>query len=306
MMHLRKAKGWIRETLVGGTMPDIVVLLSRYWFVHRRVPRLVRPRRFTEKMLLRMMFDRRPELPVLADKSRVRDYVASRIGEEYLPRMYHLTADPQTIPFDLLPDRFVVKPTHGSQWVRVVTDKANLDRAELIATCNGWLGENYHGVTREWGYRHVTPRILVEELIDDGNRITPHDYKCFVYNGRVEFIHVVMSRFIKKSHLVVTPDWVAVDVSWPTCGERVQTPPPPHLQQMLEAATRLSEGFDFMRVDFYDTAERLVLGELTATAGAASEHFKPDSFDHVLGKPWKLDVARLLRDRMTGRSGQTA
>lgn len=79
----------------------------------------------------------------------------------------------------------------------------------------------------------------------------------------------------------------------------MEVPPPPHLQQMLETATLLSEGFDFMRVDFYDTEERLVLGELTATAGAASEHFEPDSFDYVLGKPWKLDVARLVWDRIS-------
>lgn len=235
----------------------------------------------------------------MADKVRMRGYVAKRIGEQFLPKLYHLTTDPQTIPFDLLPDRFVVKPTHGSQWMRVVTDKTALDRAELVETCSGWLKENYYDVSREWGYKHVTPRIIVEELIDDGNRITPHDYKFFVYNGRTEFIHVVMSRFIKKSHAVVTADWTAVNVSWPTCGERMEVPPPPHLQQMLETATLLSEGFDFMRVDFYDTEERLVLGELTATAGAASEHFEPDSFDYVLGKPWKLDVARLVWDRIS-------
>ena len=37
------------------------------------------------------------------------------------------TSDPAAIPFADLPQRFVVKPTHGSGWVRVVLDKAALD-----------------------------------------------------------------------------------------------------------------------------------------------------------------------------------
>ena len=64
----------------------------------------------------------------------MRSYVEARLGPQILPKLYHLTDQPETIPFDNLPDKFVVKPTHGSGWVEIVTDKAALDRDALIRT----------------------------------------------------------------------------------------------------------------------------------------------------------------------------
>ena len=281
----RRLIGSVRSDRV----PDRPLLVWRYMVRHRRLPNLVRPQRFTEKILWRIMFDRRPVLGVMADKFAVRRHVRERIGEQVLPELLHVTTDPRTIPFDSLPDRFVVKPTHGANWVRVVTDKSMVDRGELIATCNGWLGQNYHAVTREWAYKGVTPRIVVEELIDDGNGITPNDYKLFVFNGRIEFILVIMGRFEERSHAVVTPDWQPVDVVWPYTGRPGTATPPPHLAEMLEAAERLGRDMDFVRIDFYDTPDKLFFGELTATPGCSLERWDPLSFDRRLGSFWTLD-----------------
>ena len=63
-------------------------------------------------------------LTQLADKYEVRKYVEERIGPEILPKLYYVTINPSDIPFEELPDKFVIKPTHGSGWVRIVTDKS--------------------------------------------------------------------------------------------------------------------------------------------------------------------------------------
>ena len=91
----------------------------------RVFPRIIQPITFNEKVLHRILFDRRALLTQLADKAAVRSYVEERLGPEILPKLYYLTSRPDTIPFDELPDRFVVKPTHGSGWVQLVTDKSN-------------------------------------------------------------------------------------------------------------------------------------------------------------------------------------
>ena len=120
------------------------------------------------KVLHRILFDRRAVLTQVADKAAVRDYVEARLGRQLLPERYYITIDPDTIPFDKLPDRFVVKRTHGSGWVQIVTDKSTLDRATLIETCRGWLRQSYYEATREWVYKNIEPRIIVEQFIDDG------------------------------------------------------------------------------------------------------------------------------------------
>jgi len=63
-----------------------------------------------------MLSDRRPILRRLADKAAVRPYVEARLGPGTLPKLYWLGRRPGEIPFDALPDRFVVKPT-AREWV---------------------------------------------------------------------------------------------------------------------------------------------------------------------------------------------
>jgi hypothetical protein len=111
--------------------------------MHGQFPRLLRLHTFNEKVSHRMLFDRRAILTQVADKAAVRDYVEARLGRHLLPERYYITTDPDTIPFDRLPDRFVVKRTHGSGWLQIDTDKSTLDRATLIETCRGWLRQSY-------------------------------------------------------------------------------------------------------------------------------------------------------------------
>jgi hypothetical protein len=106
-----------------------------------------------------------------------------------------LTTRPDAIPFDDLPDRFVVKPTHASGWVQLVTNKATLERAALIALCEDWLKRSYYEEQWEQVYKHVEPRIIVEEFIDDGSGAALNDYKLFVFDGTVEMIQVDVGRF---------------------------------------------------------------------------------------------------------------
>jgi TupA-like ATPgrasp len=113
---------WIKR-YIKKIVPDWLIAIRHHRRKHGQFPRLLRPQTFNEKVLHRMLFDRRPILSQVADKAGVRAFVEERLGRSLLPECYHLTADVETIPFDELPDSFVVKPTHGSGWVEIVTDK---------------------------------------------------------------------------------------------------------------------------------------------------------------------------------------
>jgi hypothetical protein len=54
------------------------------------------------KVLHRILFDRRAVLTQVADKAAVRDYVEARLGRHLLPERFYITTDPDTIPFDKL------------------------------------------------------------------------------------------------------------------------------------------------------------------------------------------------------------
>jgi hypothetical protein len=236
-------------------------------------------------------------LTQVADKAAVRDYVEARLGRHLLPERYYITIDPQTIPFDKLPDRFVVKPTHGSGWIQIVTDKSTLDRVTLIKTCRGWLRQSYYEATREWVYKNIEPRIIVEQFIDDGAGNTPNDYKFFVFNGAVEMIQVDTARFSDHRRRLYTPTWEKLPVLLDYDDISGELPRPRHLQQMIAAAEALGRGLDFIRADFYDTPDRVYFGELTTTPLGGYHQFRPKEFDYYLGSRWKLPNIRALRKR---------
>jgi TupA-like ATPgrasp len=279
----------IKELLKDLT-PDSVVQIRKWRNAHGVFPRIFRPVTFSEKVLHRNLFERRDEFKQIADKAAVRSYVERRLGPEILPKLYHLTGDPDSIPFDELPSRFVVKPTHGSGWVRVVTDKSTLDRAGLIAVCADWLKRSYYRESREIVYKGVEPRILVEEFIDDGNGATPNDYKLFVFGGSVEYIQADLSRFDHHKQLLYSPAWKKLDVRYVGDDISGEVERPPHLREMIEAAEMLGRDWDFIRADFYDTAGRLYFGEITLTPNEGCVRFRPQEFDDYLGSLWKVHV----------------
>ena len=293
---------WARMRMViRSLMPDTLYVLRKclldFHAGHGAYPNILRPRSFSEKIQYRKLFDRRPILVQFADKFAVRDYVRQRLGDEVLPRLYHVTEDPLDIPLDTLPDRFVVKPTHGCGWISIVRDKAALDTAELSRVCAGWLRENYFYRAGEWIYKRITPRILFEELLDDGAGEIPSDYKFFVFSGRTQMISVDIDRYGDHRRNMYDRDWNKLACGFQRATSDLVLPPPERLTDMLRCAEALGAGFDFLRIDLYCIGNRIVFGEITATPASGLEPFWPGGIDRKFGALWTLDIkgSRLRR-----------
>jgi TupA-like ATPgrasp len=272
-------------------VPPWVTAIRTHYKHHGILPRILNPQTFNEKLCHRKIFDRREILTQFADKYAVRDYVEQRLGVEVLPKLYHCTRHPADIPFSSLPRRFVVKPTHGCGWVRLVEDKSTLNEDALIAECNDWMNQRYYDLTREWQYKNVTPRIIVEEFIDDGSGGAPVDYKLMVFHGTVRIIHVHKDRFSAHKVTYYDRSWRKLEVLG--LGEGVHDviddiPRPERLDEMIAAAEALGEGIDFVRADFYATKDRICFGELTNTPGNGVIRYHPAEFDLYIGQFWNV------------------
>lgn len=272
---------------------DVVTSVRSYRQTHGVYPNLVRPTNFNEKVVVRSLFDNRPILRQFADKYAVRSFVSERLGESALPELLWTTTDPNSIPFSHLPPAFVVKPSHGSGWVRIVRDKEKLDQAELVRECDYWLSQSFYERHRERVYKNIVPRIMVEELIDDGSQLAPTDYKFNVFHGKVEVVAVIFDRFTSTRGYFLDRDWTMLNAGLTSMGSDsssgsppVAPPKPPHLDEMIRAAEILARDIDFVRADFYDTPRKYYFGELTTTPGAGLEHWDPPEFNDFLGKLW--------------------
>jgi hypothetical protein len=287
----------IKRILKGFLPPfalDVLLLMRRHRKAHGRVPNIFRPRTFNEKILWRNLFDQSPLLTQFVDKFAVRAYVESKVGAAILPRLFWVTTNPSDIPFADLPNKFVVKPTHGAGWVRLIKHKDSLDQGELINTCRGWLAQSFYQETRERVYRKIPPRILIEELICPGDNYAPDDYKFYVFGGRVEMIELLVGRFQGLRSKLFDRSWNELDVAFSTIDilqiENVARPK--HLEEMISVAEALGQEIEFVRVDLYNTEEKIYFGEMTVSPGAGLDRFEPVSFDTYLGSLWRSRFAR--------------
>ena len=214
------------------------------------------------------------------DKEYVKDYIAGVLGSGFTPETYSVLRSDLDIDA-FAPDRVpcVIKPTHASGQVMFLweADEA-IDRGMLKA----WLRLDHYRSSRESNYRHLTPKIIVEELFSDDSGLIPKDYKVLCIAGRPAIIQVTSDRATKP-----TSNWY--DTNWSEAGFTREhppgppDPPPALLKDMLSIAARLAEPFPFVRVDFYASDVEVRVGELTFCPTGARARMSPDSADFDLG-----------------------
>jgi hypothetical protein len=272
-----------------------------------RLLRTRNPRTFNEKVRYKLLRDRRPLIVTFADKAAVRKHVRERVGDGHLPRLLLLSADPSELRDAALPDAFVLKPTHGSGacvvvdpaapsdsrlppaqwgWVYSHVRPEHADREALVAIAAGWLAKTYgRGPNHEWAYGRVRPRVLVEELLGGG---IPQDVKLFVFHGRCSFVEVDGSRFGERTQDFFDREWNHLALR----GGHPNAPVPPvrpeRLDEVIALAERLGAGTDFVRVDTYLLADRVVIGELTSAPAGGDSPFQPESWNAAFGAPWTV------------------
>ena len=126
------------------------------------------PKTYLEKLNWMKLYYRNDLMPICADKFLAREYIEKQGYGEYLPKLLWEGFDPEQIPFDELPQAFVIKSTSGSGNNIICKDKATLDKGTIIKKLKKWLKEKYLPCYGEWHYEKIKPRIIIEEYISDG------------------------------------------------------------------------------------------------------------------------------------------
>lgn len=246
------------------------------------MPRLKTPKLFTEWVQHRKLHDRDPRLPVLADKVLAKEFVADRLGKQWVtPTLWRGSQLPLSPAWEY---PFVVKSRHGCGHNVIVKDAC--DYAQARRASRNWMRRSYGAWLDEWLYSEIKPGLLVEPLIGDGNKL-PIDYKIFVFGGRAQFIQVHLGRG-HGAHR-----WIVFDRKW----RRVSLPssdadpsPPMSLGSMLKASEQLGENFPFVRADFYDVEGRARFGEMTFYPGSGLERVEPRRLDLHMGLLWSAAI----------------
>jgi hypothetical protein len=252
------------------------------------IPHLRHPRTFNEKICHRKLFNPVPRAAMLADKFAVRKFVADRGCPEILNEVLLVTKHPEEIDFAKLPQRFVIKATHGSGWNIIVKNKEEIVSEEIVGQCKIWMNSVYGEWARERHYRDIPPAIMIEKFLFDAKYEVPPDYKFLVFHGKCHFIQVDYGRFTEHTQTIYNTGWEAQDFTCQQPRGIVDPEKPATLKRMLEIAEVLARDIDFCRVDLYSINDRDVyFGEMTLTPWAGFTRFRPTTEgDLLMGALW--------------------
>lgn len=222
-----------------------------------------------------------------ADKAKVREYVKSKIGEQYVAKRYGEWDNVEDIDFCLLPDSFVLKLNHGSGMNIVIKDKSQMDEDAVREQLNVWKNMKYvyfHG-SFEMHYKDIVPRIVCEEYLE-GLAESVYDYNIYCFQGEPEYIWCIKGSH--KSDCKATfydKNWTMQDFYYGYPKDEELAPRPEGLEEMLRLSRILAEDFSHVRVDWYNMPDgRVIFGELTFATWAGMQKFVPAKYDEIFGK----------------------
>lgn len=272
-------------------IPDALYLRLRYFVLMKNPLHLKNPKTFNEKLQWLKLYDRRLEYTDMVDKCEVKRIVADKVGEEYIIKTYGVWNSFDEIDFDTLPEQFVLKCTHDSGGLVIVTDKALFDKDKAREKIEKCMKLNFYWSAREWPYKNVKPRIIAEEYMEDAKTSELRDYKFFCFDGEPKALFVASER--QKEDEETKFDFFDMDYNHlPIINGHPNAAIPPekpvNFDKMKELAATLSEGIPHLRVDFYEVNGKVYFGELTFSHWSGMVPFEPAEWDKTFGDWIKL------------------
>ncbi len=277
---------------VGRILPDKFYLECMYFFRLKKKLNLKAPVTFNEKTQWLKLYNRRPEYTKMVDKYEVKDYVAEKIGDEYIIRTLGVWDSFDEIDFSALPEQFVLKCTHDSGGLVICKDKKSLNMSEAKEKLEKSLKYNFYWAGREWPYKNVKPRIIAEEYMEDPETEELRDYKFFCFNGVPRLMFIASDR--QNPDEDTKFDFFDMDFNHlpfmhghPNATKEIACPR--SFDLMKELSAKLSIDIPFVRVDFYEIEGKVYFGELTFFHHNGTVAFDPEEWDKTLGDMINLD-----------------
>lgn len=293
MVLREQIKGLIRKTL--STISPTLCSKLLYYRAFRRKLDLQHPQTLNEKLMWLKLneYEKNPLVVQCADKYRVRDYVKAMGCGEILNELYGVYERPEDIPWDKLPQRFVLKCNHGCGYNILCRDRSSFDRAAATRMLKRWMREDYWRVRAELNYKGIQKRIICEAYLAHDDDSALEDYKLYCFHGKPYCIMTCIGREKQDVRFYFfNRDWELLRINPDSKAAAVDfsLPRPPMLEQMFRYAEILSAPFSFVRVDLYAIEKRVVFGELTFTPSSALDTHRLPETDLLFGSLLNLPM----------------
>ncbi len=260
---------------------------------------LENPKTFSEKLQWLKLYDRNSLYTIMVDKVKAKEYVANKIGCQYIIPTLGVWKSVEEIDFDSLPSRFVIKCNHNSgNGMFICKDKSKLDIKKVCKGLRKGLKENYYKYGREWPYKDVPRRIIAEVYMEgkndkciEGEKFVKsgnlRDYKFYCFDGIPRLCQIISDRAVDEKIDFYDMEWNRlvglVGLTEGTHNSSQEIVCPQSFDVMKKCASILSQNIPFSRIDFYDIDGHAYWGEITFFPASGLGTFYPKEWNKKIG-----------------------
>lgn len=241
-----------------------------------------------------------PLITQCADKYSVREYVKACGAEEILIDLYGVYDNASEIPWDKLPNKFVLKWNFGCGQNLICKNKEQLDINQTIKLIDKWktLHKTFYKYGAEMQYKPIIPKIIVERLIEPNGGGVPVDYKLYCFNGKAYCLLTCTGRAQGKTKFYfVDKDWrlLRLNKAGRDAASDFVPEKPLGYERLFEYAEKLAKPFPFVRADFYLDNGNVIFGELTFTPCNGFDTNRLIETNIMFGE--MLDLANIIQSK---------
>lgn len=276
-------------------LPDKLYVQLYYFAKFKKFVDFENPKTFNEKINWLKLYNINPKYTKMVDKYEAKEYVKNIIGEKYIIPTLGVWDSFDMIDFNKLPNQFILKCTHDSESFVICHNKKHFNIDEAKKIISEGMKYNFFYIGREYPYKNIKPRVIVEKYMKDSSTKELRDYKFFCFNGKVKFFKVDFDRFINHRANYYDTDLNLLDI-----GECAYPPDPnkeidfpQNIKDMIPLAEKISKNFPFLRVDFYSINNKIYFGEITFFPASGFGKFTNEEWDLKLGS--YIDLSNIER-----------
>lgn len=267
------------------------------WFYHLYTGKdldLDNPKTFDQKLWWLKLNNRDPKLTQCSDKIAVREYVKECGYEDILIPQLDTFTSTKDLDFLKYNVEIVAKCNHNSGGHVFYNPKNPLSKKEIGTAKKRLkfiLKRNASVLSREWNYKNISPKIVVEEVIRTKSGELPLDYKFMCFNGEPKMLFLDLGVINPDSSYnhdyprnIYDMDFNLLPVFETRPNADFPVEKPENFEKMVEIARTLSQPFAHCRVDLYNVDGKIYFGEITFYHGGGCNKIEPEEWDLRMGK----------------------
>ncbi len=240
------------------------------------------PKTYNEKLQYLKISDKNPLYTILVDKYKSKDYVKKIIGEKHIIPFLGIYNSFDEIDFKKLPHQFVIKCSHNCGVV-ICKDAHTFDTISAKKFIDKTMKNNYYYYSREWPYKNVPRKVLVEKYMVDESGLELKDYKFFCFNGEPKLFFIASERNIDTKFDFFDMQFNHLDIIQGHPNSTRQLIKPENFEEMVNIARALADGIKHVRVDLYNVNGTIYFGEYTFFHFGGMVPFIPERWDEIFG-----------------------